>query len=324
MNDLQKFFPNQVMAKLESMLDIHSWDDFRREFLLGDGKATNTIATYETAARQFYEFTGKLHPMQAGTPERIEQWYDSLISRGVSLDTAYIKIRGLKFLYKKISEKVPFFESPFNIMSKTLHAKLNRTSKDESERDALIRREYQAICRMLKDGDPLDYAIFRFGCTSGLRATELCDLRWQHIQDVDGDLRATFRGKGNKVRTVHLERESVKVCRKAFRERFGRAPKASDYVFNSQQGEGITRPSIHRRIKMIAERAKEAGHMRANLHFSTHVMRHTALTLDVEAGVALDAVQRKAGHSSLSTTQRYLHSKTDWNAVYAKREEVPV
>ena len=83
--ELQRYFPNQQIANLHRLLDVHSWEDFRREFLLGEGKASNTIATYQTAAKQFYDFTDGLHPMQAGTPEWIEQWYDSLLAGGVKL-----------------------------------------------------------------------------------------------------------------------------------------------------------------------------------------------------------------------------------------------
>lgn len=52
--------------------------------------------------------------MQAGTPEWIEQWYDSL---KVDLNSKALRIRGLKFMYKKIGERFPFYTNPFNIMN---------------------------------------------------------------------------------------------------------------------------------------------------------------------------------------------------------------
>jgi len=315
--DLQRYFPNQQIANLHRLLDVHSWEDFRREFLLGEGKASNTIATYQTAARQFYDFTGGMHPMQAGTSERIEQWYDSLLSGGVKLDTACLKIRGLRYLYKRIAEKVPFFENPFNIIPQRLSRKLNRTTKDTAERDALTKREYQAVCRLLRaDQSPIAlrrYALFRFGCSSGLRAQEMVNLDWSMIQDVEGELRCTFVGKGNKRRTVPVDKTAYKALKRSYEgntDYRDRLP--SDRIF------GRTKVTFHTDIKAIEESAKAAGTMRGNLHFSTHTMRHTAATHWLDAGAPLDVVQRWLGHSSLATTQRYLHSKVDANAVFER------
>ena len=323
---LQEFFPDQ--AEQENLkrltVDINGWEDFRREFLLGNGKSRNTYLTYQAAAKQYMEYYNDDHPGKRRKAQDIESFYDHLIAKGVSLDTAHNRICGLKFMFGKMAEKIPQWTNPFDIMPETLNAKLNRTTKDEAERDALSKKEYQAILKMLRDGDPLNYAIFRFGCTSGLRASELCGLHWRNIQDMDGTIRCTFVGKGNKKRTVDLEQESVKACRRAFRARFGRAPQPNDAVFNSTQGEGIRRQSIHRRIKSIAEAAMASGAMRANLIFSTHTCRHTSATLDLADGAPIDAVQKKLGHSSLETTQRYLHSRPDWNRIYEAREEVPV
>jgi site-specific recombinase XerD len=315
--DLQRYFPNQQVANLHRLLDVHSWEDFRREFLLGEGRASNTIAAYETAAKQFYDFTGKLHPMQAGTPERIEAFYDSLLSRGLKLDTACLKIRGLRYLYKRIAEKVPFFESPFNIIHETLSRKLNRTTKDVAERDSLTKREYTAICRLLEgDTSPIAlrrYALFRFGCTSGLRAQEMVNLDWSMIQDVEGELRLTFIGKGSKRRTVPVDRAAYSALKRAYEGNTDyRTRLPSDRIFDR------SKVTIHTDVKAIQELAKAAGAMRGNLHFSTHVLRHTAATLWLETGVKLDVVQRWLGHASLATTQRYLHSRVDQNAVFDK------
>ena len=323
MNDLQAYFPNQSMQRLaDDLLNVQTWDDFQRRFLLGTGKAAATNRTYLTACRQFHEFTGGLHPMQAGTPEWIEQWYDSLPT---DLNTRSVKVAALKFMYKRIVERFPAYASPFDVMDETLKRKLSRTKRDESEKDALSEREYRGILAMLRAEDGLksaqDYALVRLGVTSGMRAAELAGLRWENITEAEGQYRATFTGKGSKVRTIQLEPEAVRSCRRAFRARFGRKPQGSDYVLNGLatgrgNGSGITKSGIHVRLKAIIARAKAQGIVRANLHVSTHTLRHTCATRLVGAGVPLDAVQRHLGHSNLATTAIYLHNAVDLAPVW--------
>ena len=320
MNELQKYFPNNQLQKLmDDLTTVTTWDDFARVFLLGSGNAKNTTAAYLAGCKRFYDFTGGLHPMQAGTPEWIESWYDSLAG---DLNTKVLRIRALKFMYRKICERFPFYTSPFDIMSESLTAKLNRSKKDESERDSLTEQEYQNLLMLLRSDKSitglLDYAIIRFGCTSGMRAAEMVGLTWNMIQKTETGYSTTFTGKGNKARTIQLETEAYRAVKAAFRAKYGRSPAAGEAVFNSSTGDGLTKPGLHLRIKKIAVLAKGAGIMRQNLLFSTHVMRHTTATRLLDAGVDIYTVSRHLGHSNVSTTDRYLHNKTDLTAAFEK------
>lgn len=313
-DELAIYFPNNAISNIiDDLAGIKSWDDFARRFLLGTGKSANTNATYLTACRQFYDFTGGLHPMQAGSPEWIEQFYDSLPT---DLNTRSVKMAALRFMYRRICERFPFYTSPFEAMTEELRAKLCRSKKDASEKDALTEREYQGLLRMLRGGTSVrerqDYAAVRFAVTSGMRAAELCSLTWDMLSESEGIYKATFMGKGSKVRTIQLEKQAVEALRRAFRARYHRKPQANDYVLNStgvgRGGDGISKAGLHVRLRAIVDRAKREGIIRNNLHVSTHTMRHTCATRLVAAGVPLDAVQRHLGHSNLSTTAVYLHN----------------
>ena len=328
---LASYFPSQSMATLaEDLVNVKTWEDFARRFLLGEGKSPHTTAAYLTYCRQFYNFTGGLHPMMAGTAAYIESFYDSLFKTR-DLNTCALAVSSLRYLYKKICERFPAYVNPFNTMDKKLKAKLSRTKKDEAERDSLTAKEYRAMLGMLRqDGSyrgMLDYALFRFGVTSGLRAAELCGLTWGMIaEDDEGRAKATFIGKGSKRRTVQVEPEALTICRRVFKARWGRAPKPTDYVFNSSATgttagrAGISKPTIHLHIKAIIERGKAQGLIRSNLYFSTHTMRHSAATLWLEAGIDIYSVKEALGHSSLSTTARYLHNRQDMGAAFKKME----
>jgi integrase/recombinase XerC len=335
MNDLTtlaSYFPGTSMARLaDDLVNVNTWEDFARTFLLGEGKSPNTTRNYIQYCKQFYTFTGGLHPMQSGTPAWIESFYDSF-AKTHDLATCALAVSSLKYLYKKVCERFPAYRSPFdrNTMCKSLQLKLSRTKKDESERDSLTAKEYRAMLSMLKQNTSprgyLDYALFRFGVTSGLRAAELCGLTWGAISEDEGIAKATFIGKGNKRRTVQIEAEALAACRRAFKARWGRAPKATDYLFNSSARgttagrAGLTKSTVHLHLKTIVNAGKAAGIVRANLFFSTHSMRHSCATLLLDSGVDVYTVQQILGHSSLSTTARYLHNRKDTREAFAKME----
>ena len=319
--ELQQYFPNNQLQRLaDDLTEIHTWDDFARRFLLGNGNSARTTETYLTGCKQFYEFTGGLHPMQSGTPEWIESWYDSLDK--LDLNTRVLRVRSLKFMYRKICERFPFYTSPFDVMPDALTKKLNRSKKDESERDALEDSEYKALLNYLQRAKSpfalYQYGIIRFGVTSGMRVSELAGLTWSNIQKTESGYSATFTGKGNKTRTIQIEVESYNAVRAAFVARFGRAPQPTDAVFNSQRAEGICRASLHNHIKAIADEAKKHGIIRQNLNVSAHILRHTCATRLLAAGVDIYSVSKHLGHANIATTQRYLHNRADLNPAFAE------
>jgi site-specific recombinase XerD len=54
-------------------------------------------------------------------------------------------------------------------------------------------------------------------------------------------------------------------------------------------------------------------------HATCHELRHTCLTRLREAGLALEAVQAQAGHTSIESTRIYLHLADDWLASQYRR-----
>ena len=316
MNDLQVFQDN-LLKEIAADFAIKTWADFQRRFLMGDGKSPNTYKNYLTTCKQFYDFRGGLHPMQDASPEWVEQFYDSLPP---DLNTRCNKMAGLKFMYKRISEKYPMFENPFNTMSKPLKEKISRSKKDESEKDALSEKEYNGLLRMLRADTSLkglqNYALMRFGVTSGMRAAELVRLTWGNVSEMDGRYTATFIGKGSKVRTIQCETEAVRTMVRAFRAQYHRKPGPADFVINSLptgkvNHAGMSKSGVHIRIKAIIEAGKGLGIIRSNLNVSTHTLRHTCATRLLAAGVDIETVRKHLGHSNVATTMIYLHNDVD-------------
>ncbi len=136
---------------------------------------------------------------------------------------------------------------------------------------------------------------------TGLRVTELVELKVSQVNLNQGYLKII--GKGNKERLVPTGDESIFWLKKYYDESRPILTKkvASDVLFLSKRGEGMTRQAFWHIIK---RNAKAQG---ITKHISPHTLRHSFATHLLNHGADLRVVQMLLGHSDLSTTQIYTH-----------------
>ena len=115
-------------------------------------------------------------------------------------------------------------------------------------------------------------------------------------------------GKGNKERTIYLNKACIKVINEylAVRPKEGvkRDNKNSDQaLFLSERRQRIGKRTVQ---DIIYKELRLAG-IDAN-KYSVHKLRHTAATLMYQyGGVDIRALQELLGHESISTTEIYTH-----------------
>lgn len=134
---------------------------------------------------------------------------------------------------------------------------------------------------------------------SGLRVSELTQLRLPHIDRQTGVLRVM--GKGSKERLVPVGEECLYWLQRYLTNARPDLPGAglSDFLFPGRDGGAVTRQTIWHRVKA---RAKRAG---IDSSLSPHGLRHAFATHLLNHGVDLRSVQLMLGHADLSTTQIY-------------------
>ena len=140
---------------------------------------------------------------------------------------------------------------------------------------------------------------------SGLRVSELVDLRLFHISLSERVLRIT--GKGNKERLVPFGDVAYDWLQRYLEE--GRPAllgmKQNDTVFvtarGAHAGEAMTRAMFWHLVKKYA---KEAG---ITAPLSPHTLRHAFATHLLNHGADLRVVQLLLGHADISTTTIYTH-----------------
>lgn len=148
-----------------------------------------------------------------------------------------------------------------------------------------------------------DFAIITLFLNCGMRLSELVGI---NIKDIHfDDCKMTVIGKGNKERTIYLN----KACINAIEQYLNVRPKegidynSKDALFLSERRERISKRTVQ---YIVEKELRKAGLDTSK--YSTHKLRHTAATLMYQYGeVDIRALQELLGHASISTTEIYTH-----------------
>ncbi|HVA71887.1 MAG TPA: site-specific tyrosine recombinase XerD [Candidatus Limnocylindrales bacterium] len=146
-----------------------------------------------------------------------------------------------------------------------------------------------------------DKAMIEVLYSTGLRVSELVNLRLSDLQMESGCLRCI--GKGNKERLVPMGRTAVAAIEeyvRGSRQQLLRG-KTSPHVFLNRFGGRMGRIGFW---KKLADYGKQAG---LRLKLKPHMLRHSFATHLLERGADLRSVQLMLGHADISTTQIYTH-----------------
>ena len=145
---------------------------------------------------------------------------------------------------------------------------------------------------------PRNRAILLTLYTGGFRVAELCSLKWSDLQNRDTAGQITVFGKGAKTRTVLMPSSvwnAVQLLRNDAKEN---AP-----VFRSRKGGHLDESQVWR---IVRKASKRAG---IEKEVSCHWLRHAHASHALDRGAPIHLVQATLGHSSISTTGKYLHAR---------------
>jgi len=144
-------------------------------------------------------------------------------------------------------------------------------------------------------------AIIELFYATGIRVSELINLRLESINIENGWIRVI--GKGTKERIVPVHKNAIKVISKylEYRNKHFENKQASSELFLNKFGKKLSRIQVWKDIKKWA---KEAG-IEKNIY--PHLLRHSFATHLLSGGADLRSIGEMLGHSSLNTTQIYTH-----------------
>lgn len=161
--------------------------------------------------------------------------------------------------------------------------------------------------------------IVRTFVNTGLRLSELIDLKWKNISFVEGSIQVK-EGKGNKDRKVwfddDLKQRLVDWKKRQIQELIQRDLDSSDYVFTTLKGTKLDPKYIRRMIyekaaksgiQEVEEKINKNGDTYLEKKVSPHTLRHTYATQLLRRGADIRQVQKSLGHENLETTMIYTH-----------------
>lgn len=166
---------------------------------------------------------------------------------------------------------------------------------------------YKEVCRLLAEpekktpGALRDKAILETLYGTGLRVSELADLRLEDLHFEEGYLRCI--GKGRKERVAPFSAALAGLLQDYLlktRPVFCRDP-AERHVFATRRGTRMNRKTLWH---MVKKRAREAG---ITKNISPHTLRHSFASHLLHNGAPLRAIQEMLGHADIATTQIYTH-----------------
>lgn len=154
-----------------------------------------------------------------------------------------------------------------------------------------------------------DFAIITLFLNCGMRLSELVGI---NISDIKfDDMKLTVIGKGNKERTIYLNKSCIDAINAYLKVRPTNPKKDSKNsdkaLFLSSYRQRISKRTVE---NVVDRELSNAG--LDTTKYSTHKLRHTAATLMYKYGqVDIRALQELLGHESISTTEIYTHVDND-------------
>ncbi|MVF14040.1 tyrosine recombinase XerC [Ketobacter sp. MCCC 1A13808] len=254
----------------------------------------HTVLAYRRDLQHLVEFANKqsLPDVNEITPQHIRMLVAERHRKGSKSKSLQRLLASLRGLYRYLIQNKQAQHNP---------AQGIRAPKGEKRLPHTLDVDQVQQLMQIDERDPLsirDRAILELFYSSGLRLSELLQLKIEHLDWSEATVRVL--GKGNKERVVPVGRLALQALQDwlALRDQF--APQDTS-LFVSKRGTPLHPSTVQKRFKQWG--IKQG--IDRNLH--PHLLRHSFASHILESSGDLRSVQELLGHADISTTQIYTH-----------------
>lgn len=278
-------------------------------------KSENTIETYREGLNSLREYLSDVKKLKIDemtfdiiTIDLIREYLKWLTDRGKSLSTRNLRLTAIKQYLKYCSTKdieiVALYQETIKI--KTKNVKPKKHNWISKEQIMLILNQTPRNRTGIRDR-----FIMFFIFSTGVRLSELLNLKLKDIQ-IEGDYPyVRVLGKGNKKRLIPVTEEFVDNY-KYYLSLYHPLSNTEDYVFYTKIKGTVDRMSddnAQRIISKYSDMARKTDKTIPKMH--PHILRHSYGALMYRNGLSLPEIAKLLGHEQLSTTEIYAETDID-------------
>ncbi len=260
--------------------------------LSGRNASPSTITAYRTDVSQFLawlrENTLLSERVDRVSKADVGEYLTHLAQKNLTGVTRARKLAAMREYFKYLQEHGHISQSPATSV---------QIPKKERRTRVYLRPDEYTKLLSSAGGNPRDFCILQLFLQTGVRVSELVELRLGDI-DLQGKVLRVNAGKGQKAREIDLEKKAISALKQYLKVR---PPSSDTHLFLNYEGVGIS----DRGVKKLIEKYRTLAGIEKRI--GCHSLRHTFASYKAQQGVSAFQLKEWLGHSSLATTQIYVH-----------------
>lgn len=271
----------------------------------------NTLVYYSRIIKNHIKPYFKNKLLKQITTASLQEFLNSKMINGMSKNSVSSFYGVLSGAFKYAIYPLAYIKE--NPMTYVTMPKYNEKPKTTDDLKIITMDQFNQIIKRFPEGSSF-YIPLQIAFNTGLRGGEVCALQWENI-DLDnktltvehtliykekvGFVLGTPKTKSS-YRTIKIGDTLVNILKKhriwqkTNKLEYGQYYKDSNYVCTKENGEQITTNSIKYLSRVVNYELK--------INFNFHSLRHTHATMLLEAGANPKDIQKRLGHSKISTT----------------------
>ncbi len=282
-----------------------------KEYLESNQFSERTVENYCSCTKQFLSYIEEYYPriisLEKITKDIVLDYQNYLASykndKGEPLanKTQSLKLQALKKLFFFLIKKDWILRDPTSVI-------IFPKEEERLTRNILSEKEVFDILDKLKCRDPIgirNRSIVELFYSCGIRTSELCNLKVCDINLKEQTV-TIVKGKGNKSRVLPIGQYAsfyIQLYLEKARKYMLKGKRDDPgYLFLSQRGNAFNKSTINKSVMRSVERK-----IKINRSISCYCFRHAVATHLLRDKVDIMDIAQLLGHSSLKTTQKYLH-----------------
>lgn len=308
-----------ILEKSEPYLTTHPIELLYKEYLNEIDISTGTKELYQTVLKQYTSFLVEKNITYATTID-VKQYIEMKRNQGYSSKWMYHQIGTIKRFYRYLSENQPRLGLPVVYLEDITVAIPSEHATNKEKKRVLSLEDTRKLLYHLKSSRKYiwqyrDYAMFYLMITTGLRSIEIRRARRKDLVTQKEDIILYIQGKGRSSRDEFVKISPLLYT--ALQDYLKKRKDKNPYLFISHSHKTnvpyLSRYFFYRTFERILSEASLPTTL-----LTTHRLRHTAASLNLERGGTLEETKSFLRHTELNTTLIYTENEEN------KKEDLAV